>query len=420
MMFKSKCELKQKIIIFFMIVWYFDLPCFSILPNIRMIFRMGKVLSLILCVILLIYDQNKQIMVRKNKSPFTKYFARNRLYFTITIVCYEGYIIINTIFHQGDLLEAVRDFIAIVGLTLVLNYWFSKNTKNMLSVLLVIFELLIYVNFILIFLCPEGIYNIRPEATKFYWLFGHQNQTILYVLNAIVISLLYYYIEEKKSGLIRTSILIFVGTIMIVKVWSATAIVGLGIFWMIVILYKLQIHLGVKTGLLASFIMFFSIVVFQKQSFFSIFIQNILHRSMTFSGRTKIWSLAMETIQEKPIWGYGYELASIAREHFGFSTPHNRYLYVLYQGGVVLFIVFILLYLIVSDSISKSKNSIAKAAIVGGIWSFMVQMQLESYPYLLFFLPLMLAGNINEIEDMHSIYQKTKWKNDLKNICKWW
>lgn len=312
------------------------------------------------------------------------------------MLCYEVLLVANTWIQKGAFETAVESMYKTIGLILILNYWLLQNADDVIKVLMIVFEMLIYTNSVLMLLFPQGLYNQSAGQTKFYWLFGHQNQTILYVLCAILVAVLYHYcIYSGRLFCVRSLLLILAGIWMIVYAWSATAMMGIAIVFGMMFLYKIKIHLGVTTGIAFSFLIFLGIIIFRQQSFFSWLITNVLHRSMTFSGRTGIWDKALDCIKGAVIWGYGYENWRMAKSRFGFNTPHNRYLYILYQGGIVLFIVFLLMLFLVAKEIKDAENTLLKSVAVGCICALLVQMQFESYTNILFYVPFILAVNIN-------------------------
>jgi O-antigen ligase len=91
--------------------------------------------------------------------------------------------------------------------------------------------------------------------------------------------------------------------------------------------------------------MFFSIVVLRLQNIFSFFIEGVLHKGLSFTGRTDIWDKAIAMILESPFLGYGiaqsgkvYRLSKHKYYH-----AHNAFLEVMVEGGVFALIAFLLM-----------------------------------------------------------------------------
>lgn len=382
-------NLREKFPIFITVVWFFNVAYLDRFSVFNELFATGKKIALGIVILLIIVD----------KFRTYRKVNLNQLCFLILLLLYEGYIIWNTWANQGPVSTATDAMYGVVGMAIILNYWIQKEVKSLLSVLMFIFEILIYVNLLLVFLCPKGIYGYVESKNRAHWLLGHQNGIYIYVMCAILVSILYLYCSNKrKANYVRSLALIAASTIMVVKVWSATTLVGVAIIFLVLVLYRFRIYPGIKTGIVFSFLMFFGVVVYRQQSVFGWFIKNVLHRSMTFTGRTKIWDKTIELIKENPIWGYGYKSSATCLRLFDGVHPHNRYLLDLFQGGIILLVIFLLLMLTASYALKRSENTIAKAIIVSSICSLLIHMQMEADRRLIFFLPFIFAVNIREIE----------------------
>ena len=81
----------------------------------------------------------------------------------------------------------------------------------------------------------------------------------------------------------------------------------------------------------------------------------MFHKSITFSSRDVIWTVAINGIKQNPILGNGNVELPI---YWGWemTQAHNKVLDVLYLGGGVLFIFFILIMLQLSNVIDNCKN----------------------------------------------------------------
>lgn len=376
---------KQWLQWFFLLVWYFQVTYFTTIGWIDSLFTVGKICSF--AIMLFIFWRDRSFSVSN---------------FFIYMVMYQGILLLITLYQGGVWITHITYAASILGLIFSLEYMFKKNCKDAINVLMVIFELIIYANFITVVLFPKGLYNVEEDATRFYWLVGHQNQTILYVLCAIVLATLYSrYVKGSITLVNRSKLLIIASIATIIMIWSATAVAGLSIMIIVLILDKMNIKLNTKQAIIVSLAVFLTFVVFQWQQYFSVIIVDMLKRELTFSRRTRIWENALYYIERKPLLGYGVEADIIAKMRFGFSTCHNKYLYILYQGGMVLFSCFLVLLFTVAKKLDAFVKEYGVIILIGVIWALLIQMQFESYTSVVFFLPFILGMNIDKI-----IYEK--------------
>ena len=64
------------------------------------------------------------------------------------------------------------------------------------------------------------------------------------------------------------------------------------------------------------------------------FIQNVLGKSSTLSGRSQIWAIIFRFISKKALIGYGYYNGMIER-HLGYGNPQNGVLKILLDTGII-------------------------------------------------------------------------------------
>jgi len=101
------------------------------------------------------------------------------------------------------------------------------------------------------------------------------------------------------------------------------------------------------TMLGVSVLLFVGLHFFRIQELFAVLIQRILHKDMTLTYRSDVWSEAVDVIRRYPITGVGYLPLSYMRELFH-STPetplnhtHNQVLELLFHGGLLALLPFI-------------------------------------------------------------------------------
>ena len=108
----------------------------------------------------------------------------------------------------------------------------------------------------------------------------------------------------------------------------------------------------------------------------------------------------MKCIRDKWLLGYGMETTEAAVKRFGYMTPHNRYLYLLYQGGLLMLTVFMGMLADCGKTLRQRINSKAALLCVSSISAFLIMMQFESYNTPIFFIPFLLSFRIEKITEL--------------------
>lgn len=364
----------------FLIIWFMDLPYFTVVPSISIIFNGGKIISSIF--ILVIYLSKRHIRMSK------------MFHF---VILYSIVLVLSSIINGTAVMTAIVSVATIICFYLTLHEMMCSHPAIGVDVLQLLFELMIYVNLLLMILFPRGIYNIS-NSTRHYWLFGHQNANSFFCYGGIIVGVLYCEIKKKKSLINRSFFLISASLVTIVITHSANGYMGLATVCLIIVLNKYNIKPTIFHGFVVSCTIFILIVLLRKQELFSYIITVVLHRDLTLSSRLSIWDQALYYFSQKPLLGYGLEAVASSRAKFGgVATPHNTFLNLLYQGGIVLFFTWIGIILSPIKIIKKRMDSKTVRIINAVIISILIQAQVESVYTVITFFPLFLADNIDAV-----------------------
>lgn len=372
----------ERIVWFLLLMWNFEPPYFKELEWLNQFYIMGRFVTVY--VLFLIF-----LMKGKKYRP-----GKFVIYFGLM----EAVLIFSTFWNGGySLTSFLMNEVTGISFIVLLDYMFTTDVKLAVSVLTVHYEILIYGNFVTVFLFPQGLYNLGTGRN--YWLLGQVNQIVLYILPGIMLALLreYYVLKKERPG-IRFWILMLISTVMSVKVWSATSVVGLVLFLVLIIVGEIwKIQIDIKWGILLSLAVFTAFVLWRIQDIFSWFIVNILHRNLTFSTRTTVWDHALNCIKEKWLLGYGEETLERAVERFGYMTPHNRYLYLMYKGGCILTAVFGSMVYSGRNILHKFGETKGALYISACMISLFLMMQFESYNTTVFWVPFLVMFQTGEV-----------------------
>lgn len=284
---------------------------------------------------------------------------------------------------SDDIYECCVVAISNIGMVCFISYSICKDIASCLKSMYVTYTILILLNFLYMVVHPMG-YNLS-EWTLYgrgYFLFGHQNTTITYVLPAICIALIAY-----KKGIIRKwqmliTILVSIGSIE--KIFSATSLVGLVVFFGVLVLLQRGIidkYLKAGWAILMGTGICVGIVVFniQTKGMLADFIVNVLHRTTTLTSRTVIWEKAIALIKNNLLIGIGYKVNTTFQSLIHGSSAHNEYLFMLLQGGVILLVFFYLFFIVSKKAMEKYSTTYVSRVFVALYFSLFIQFLTETH-----------------------------------------
>lgn len=313
-------------------------------------------------------------------------------------VFYQACLLLSTIVNSGSVLAQGEITLTTCCFVLFFDYMMKTDAKSGIRALFFSFELLVYINFILLLVYPEGI---EIQGGRGVWLFGQANDTTTYITCAFMLSLLYSYygLQRRRQMTIRSFALFIVCLLSTGLTGSATSIVGMAFMLLFLMAYKVcNIKIDPFWGVIGSGVIFIAFIVLRLQDRFQYFFVNILNRTTTFSNRLRLWDMAFMWFSQKPFFGYGVEKeAALSTSFFGYSTPHNKILYTAYQGGIVLTFIFIAILVYAIVKIRKQKNKFAAIVMAGSCCALLVQMQFESYTGITFWIPFLCGMYIDQI-----------------------
>lgn len=307
------------------------------------------------------------------------------------------YTIITYAFIQGSvgLTPLFKWLNIIIFLLCGVCYW-QQDPINSYKHISTVFSLLIYLNAILLFIYPDGLwvdYEWAGTGDPRRYLFGNYNQMGFVCLLGITAQGMYTF--ATKRGRFNLLILIGVSLWTVLFVGSMTSTVGLSILGIYILLHNLIKRPKIYITLFAIvYIAFFVTIVWLGNSIEEIgamtrFVENVLSKDTTFTSRTDIWSNAVYKIQQSPWIGFGVQNVEWNMMYLDGSGPHNLWLMLLLQGGIILCGAFIynVLFIIRHTFKDPTPSSILGAV---SICVFFIMSLFEAYNLMQTFLLLQL------------------------------
>lgn len=286
--------------------------------------------------------------------------------------------------------ELISTYIRQYTKTIAFCYFLDKFTKDYrvtknINVLLHYLEMMIYINLITLILFPDGMYT-SGAYTSNYWM-GYDNTHIRWQLPAMAISFIYSFATQKKIT-IRTWILTAAVLISTLRIGAGTATIAVVVFavgMLYILLGKRQDkEKGIKlftplaaliVSIVGTIVIVGGTIVGSQIEIVEKIASTLGKDSATLTGRNYIWIGALSAIQNNLVWGLGYETSDMTSMRLvntlGYgSSPHNLCLEVLYNGGIVLAVVVILIYLVIHLKLVKYKD--IPLISVCGLWLLII------------------------------------------------
>lgn len=282
---------------------------------------------------------------------------------------------------------------------------------DLLEILIVIFSVAIYINFLLLFVLPDGFIN--PNGSMDYYLLGgNYNQFGKTMLPAVALHT--FYTSKTNKHKLHLLFLVAVCIISLLIVGSKTSLLGITICFLFYVIRSYRLR---KLGLFAFIIVYFLFQNFAlKQSFYMLqndkvtyFVEEVLHKDMTFSDRTTLWQNTILGVIQSPLVGHGLKTADEYRGEIGGVMPHNLLLKIVYEGGFMLLIAWIFMMIAVHIRYFKFRNK-DNILLLVLLWVFLFMMIMEVYSYVMWMLPIIMIAHANEFD----IETKSDTESDLK------
>lgn len=315
----------------------------------------------------------------------------------------------STITHQTDspfvIISIGFDILLIWGLC---KLYLTSYGQYILQSIIVSMSFCIYINFILLHLHPEGLWIV--DNTSYYLLGGNYNQMGRTIIPALAIAG-YYRIKYNKMKL-NYALLVICSLFTLFFVESKTSIVGILLLLTFYFIKSYRLRKWLGLSFIIFYLLFQLVVVFVQQDLsdkkhITYFVEEVLHKDLTFSNRTGVWTKSIKLIQESPINGYGYQSGSWYKERLEVTTAHNIILEQLITGGILGLSVFIIMIIAALRKYSMHPDS-AMQFLFLGLCTYFFMMIMEVYPMTYIVLLLILLYNTKKLASDESITQETK------------
>ena len=327
--------------------------------------------------------------------------------------------LIIVVFHGGDYKIFIRSAVHLTAVLMIVSYELRKKDNCLIEFAAWFFNILLAVNLVLLVLKPEGISSLLTfsEDMAFKQLdrvnfLEVDNRLSLPVIIAISSS---FMMPDKRTSKVLRVVSLVIGGATNILTMSGT---GIGSFF-VLLCYVVFIHnsklrdklINMKTLLVAYFGCTMLIVYAGMIPPLRNIIQNVLHKDITFSGRTFIWEMCIKMIARHPVAGYGnFDSGWIIKWNGIMRNAHNLFFDILIQGGIILLAGYLVFLLTVFFAASDKENKKSRLILVM-LFCLFVVMLCESfldnnYIFLAYSLALVIKYKYPDKKDILKLLKK--------------
>ncbi len=294
----------------------------------------------------------------------------------------------------------------------ILFHFYHDYYKALIYTATLVFSVGIYLQLLQCILHPE-LWIIREEKVNTtYLLGGNYNQIGARTLIAFTLGIMS--VHYNKRWLINFVPLLIAGLTIQCMVQSMTSLGCIILFLLLMLIRnKRLLRIGI-VGIFSGWAFFQIVVCFrgsglENNELAVWFIEDVLHKDITFTYRTYMWDAALRVIGQSPIWGYGL----VGKEWFysNMSTiaigAHNFILNTMVYGGILSMILYgILIFLCFRNLRNYNSMSSLRLKTSFGILCIMMLFEAYEIPIVLFLLCVMY--HYQEFGEKTSKHEKTE------------
>lgn len=385
-----------------MLLCFFPPTLFTYIPGLSMLVDMAKFAASALALLLVI------------AHPKPGLGAALGVLFYLSLIA-------STLLNSESLFTAIKSVFPHLSFLLYADYMLSKRPFIFVRNFANLMKVYIILNLLMLIVLPDGVgkyipgYNYLGKNSRLSFLALDNNYIKLFIPATVTI----YFSSNGRKTQRNFYFLLMLGTI--VYVWSGTGLCCLVLLMAYIFLLEntwFDRLIGYYRCCTAAIIAYIGTISSILITLFSALIENTLGKSITLSGRTFLWTQALQLIRQKPVLGYGVLdrslLFSPSNAHA--YSAHNTALQILLLGGVpslVIFAAFVLLAGMAfrKKASTKESDNYGQGVLCVATLAFLIVGIFE----ILFFSPLlilmiMLVYHYNDIITAFPLNKNNKMK----------
>ena len=285
---------------------------------------------------------------------------------------------ISTIVVSRDFFSWATYSIQGIGAVFLIEDMMRENERRNMVILRNVTCIFLVCNLFTLIVYPNGCF------TDYYFL-GSRIGFTPFCIFGVAVSLLYDYIAKERKISLTSCAIILIAVLNVTLQNVTTGIIGLILFGIMIVIGYLIRKNNRPDRLYVLAVLFpfltWIIIIFGQNTKTMQWILSFMGEDATFHGRRIIWQTALEYIAKKPLWGYGvttvgaFYISAYVNKR---SLPaHDELLNIMYQGGVIAFVCWNILFLVIGYSLAKCKENHIVILLSAMIFSFLCIMITE-------------------------------------------
>lgn len=260
-------------------------------------------------------------------------------------------LLFSTFLNGGNVSYNFKKMLLDITFIMMVQNLIKRNLFDFLDVLLNILLVLSMVNMWSLFSFYEvGMFASDDGMVQYFW--AVDNHFVSLLMSMVFLAIYRDTVFHMGKLSIKSTASLIIAIVTIIKAWSATALIGMTIFFVGILLHKTNIKLPEffkkRFLIFAAIGVNVAVVVFNVQEYFAGLL-GFLGKNSTLSLRTRIWEFAIDTIQNNTLLGLGSPGAFgiggwFYNEFQGNLFMHNEFLELWVDGGVFAVLFFVLFF----------------------------------------------------------------------------
>ena len=321
----------------------------------------------------------------------------------ILIFLVQALLVVSSIINKANVSYSVKKLLMVMDIVLLTSKNLKSNAAGFIKSVYWLLYVCIAIHFVTLYVYPEGIFTSYYEyqGTQIpylkHWFLSTGNNYVLVVLPAFFLDRIRLHRRHSKTDLISL-VLYLMGFTGMFKSMASTSLVACLLFvgFAVLVEWKKILMPSLKVYTLLG-ILFFVLLVFCD-------LGDVLGRlmgkpegTMTFTGRTRTWGMAVDWIRQSPLLGYGYEREALLISKFdGNNTAthcHNLYLDLCYRTGIIGLGVFLVMLWRCARPLKRRKHDAMSIMLSFTLFLYLcILFQMEAYFNLTLFYMLLTFG----------------------------
>ena len=310
------------------------------------------------------------------------------------LIIFECIKLVSTLINKANFIDALGDSAAIIVICFIIETLLLKyGTKKALKPIAIIFIIFSFINF------AHVLYKFDGTDINNNFLLGMDNRFIFYFLPMVCFSII---IDQNSNNKYKflTFISFCISLLSLFYTRSIGALIGLVlllVYYIVFIKFNKNIKIINHKYVLLIILLLNVLILFLNIQYLFKEIIFLLGKEPTFNGRIYLWEKGIKLFVNKPLLGYGVNKAFLIKYLFGYNHFHNIILNYLFEGGILLFSVFILMNITVSNKLIIYKNykttKILSACILISLFLGLV----DTLDYAFFYVLYILAYHCDKL-----------------------